>query len=143
MRRPTTTLAASALAVVGLLAACSPADSDGSDAAPTEPETAEPTTAEAQRVDATAPEINAPTVPNCPYHEEVSELEGTQAQVDLAIELGCEPGPHGEIDFEEPLLAENGDEIYGLISTDHAMSVGEMCEAGYISDEDCEAELNR
>ena len=142
MRRPTTTAVGAALAAL-LLAACSPTDSDGSDAAPTEPETAEPTTAEAQRVDATAPEINAPTVPNCPYHEEVSEHEDTQAQVDLAIELGCEPGPHGEIDFDEPLLTENGDEIHGLISTDHAMSVGEMCEAGYISDEDCEAELNR
>lgn len=85
----------------------------------------------------TGPRINAPAVPECPHHEEVGQLEEVSDQIDLAFELGCEADIHGEITFSEPLPGN----VVGLISVDDAMSVQQMCDGGYIPEEDCEIEL--
>lgn len=99
------------------------------------------------------PSIDAPATSACPYHEEVSELSDTTKQIALARELGCEPGIHGEIRFDEPIGyieldeptggVEDGLPVFGLISTTEGLSTKEMHEEGYISDEDYERELNR
>lgn len=87
------------------------------------------------------PKIDTPYVEPCPYHEEVSQEDDVQAMTERALELGCEPDIHGGIEFEEPLEEyEDGGGLYGLISTGHALSVQQMCDQGYISDEDCERE---
>lgn len=97
------------------------------------------------------PSIDAPATSACPYHEEVSELSDTTEQIALARELGCEPGIHGEIRFDEPIGYIESDAagqedplpVFGLISTTEGLSTREMHEEGYISEEDYERELNR
>lgn len=87
----------------------------------------------------TGPRIEEPDpVPACPYHEEVGAVRGVKAQVDLALELGCEADIFGEVTFTEPLP---GGAI-AIISVEHAMSVQEMCEEGIINEEDCAIELS-
>lgn len=88
--------------------------------------------------DYAGPRINVPDVPDCPYHEEVGALSDTREQIELAIDLGCEVDIHGEITFTEPLPGN----VYGLISTERALSVNEMCDQGYMHPEDCQVELN-
>lgn len=97
------------------------------------------------------PSIDPPATSVCPYHEEVSELSDSTEQIALAQELGCEPGIHGEIRFNEPIGYIESDAagqddplpVLGLISTTQGLSTDEMHEEGYISDEDYENELNR
>lgn len=88
------------------------------------------------------PEIDAPAVEPCPYHEEVGAVDGSVShQIAKALELGCEMGIHGEIDFEQPLDApENSSGTYSLTSVEDALSLSEMCDQGYISEEECTAE---
>lgn len=84
------------------------------------------------------PEIDAPYVETCPYHEEVGQVEGSiQDKIDKALELGCEMGIHGDITFEQPIDAPpNSDGTYGFTSVEDALSIPEMCEQGYIPEDD-------
>ena len=87
----------------------------------------------------TGPRIEEPDpVPACPYHEEVGAVQGVKAQVDLALELGCEADIFGEVTFTEPLPGG----VYAIISVDHAMSVQELCDEGIMNEEDCAIELS-
>lgn len=86
-----------------------------------------------------APHAEAPPVEPCPHHEEVSGVNGDRAeQFDRAVSLGCEVGIHGEIDFAQPLdPAEDGSGVYSIIDPEHALSVAEMCDQGYMPEESC------
>ncbi|TLP71270.1 hypothetical protein [Nesterenkonia sphaerica] len=71
----------------------------------------------------------------------MNEVDGSRSdQFDKALELGCETGIHGEINFTQPLdPAEKGTGVYSLTSPDHALSVADMCDQGYIEEEVCES----
>lgn len=87
----------------------------------------------------TGPRIKEPEpVAACPYHEEVGAVQGVKAQVDLALELGCEADIFGEVIFTEPLPGG----VSSLISVEHAMSVQEMCDEGVMNKDDCAIELS-
>ncbi|MDZ5077854.1 hypothetical protein [Nesterenkonia sp. HG001] len=101
--------------------------------------------------DTPRPVINAPEVEPCPYQDELAAqapddpdefLDEMDSLISEAIDLGCEPDIHGSITFEEPVYVyDDGSTLDELISVRHAMSVDDMCDEGYISEEDCENEL--
>lgn len=115
-----------------LVASCgSPSSDDAEESpAPTETESAEP---EAASSEADSDLVPPPSTPVCPHHEEVSEVPDEE-QFELAVELGCEYGVYGEMDFEEPIRTDSDSVTLGLADPDLALTQEEMEEAGYISD---------
>lgn len=85
------------------------------------------------------PEIDAPPVEPCPYAAEVDAV-AFDDKFQRALDLGCEHDIHGDITFTEPIKGPDG-EMLGLLSPDHALSMKEMHEAGYISDADFQEHL--
>lgn len=85
------------------------------------------------------PEIDAPAVEPCPYAAEVDAVAFDE-KFQRALDLGCEHDIHGDITFTESIQGPDG-EMLGLLSPDHAMSMEELHEAGYISDADFQEHL--
>lgn len=115
-----------------LVASCGSQSSD--EAEESAPSTAtESTVPEADSAQASSDLVPPPPSPVCPHHEEVSEVPDEE-QFDLAIELGCEYGVHGEMEFEEPIRTTSDSVTLGLTDPDLALTPEEMEEAGYIWD---------
>lgn len=153
MRKPALNASALIVSAFLVLTGCGgtgaePAAAPGSIPAATEPNLPETVSQEDEELNPappripdgyTGPRIEEPDpVPACPYHEEVGAVQDVKAQVDLALELGCEADIYGEVTFTEPLPGG----IIAIISVEHAMSVREMCDEGIINQEDCAIELS-
>lgn len=92
--------------------------------------------------DIMAPEprvIHAPSVEPCPYTDEVDAVAFDE-KFQRALDLGCEHDVYGDITFTEPIQGPDG-EMFGLLSPEHALTMEELHDAGYISDADFEAHL--
>lgn len=139
----TTILLSSVIALVG----CGSSDQDSTDAS-NDPVLSQPHEAIPSRgitgPDASSgdgPDIDAPDVAQCPHGAEVEAVPGHE-QFQHALDLGCEHSIYGEISFTEPIQSADGEtRAWSIISAEHALTVAEMNEAGYIADEDYESHL--
>ncbi|NDK31275.1 hypothetical protein [Nesterenkonia haasae] len=86
-------------------------------------------------------DIEDPDAEPCPYGAEVAQVEGHVEQFNRALELGCYMDIYGVIEFTEPVVTNQWNEKTDrFVDHSSALTPDELCDEGYISAEECEAD---